>query len=865
MSYNKGKQASITVYLTLILLLVVSILCTVVESARIKGARGIGRSALTASVDSLYSLYQRELYDSYRIFGYNLNSESGKTIEEQIIEGISTYMEETLKGVELDSLEVSNIAMLTDYSGELFLNQVLSFMKYSAPGNVIKEVLEKFNLYESSEDTSDVMEKKLETQESLGELSKDMLKLMSQVEGIDTDENGVRVTKAGAIKVKNTFAKRIVAEAPSMNALGINKEIVYNSLSNKYFNLSSVLQNSIGYCDKAIVCNNAIESLEKQKEALEKERSELETAIASQSKEPETDDSKTKGGTQEGGDSQDEEDSSTSESAEEIRLKEVEAAISSVSSSIRDETKSLDQNITSLKDNKEDIRDVIVGTVTRITDALNTITSIEGKSKEISKEVDGYEEVVEGKKEVIGEELYNEFQEDIVEMKEYLGMQDNSDSLSASSAVSMRPTLIENKSILDSIYSTSSYTITKESESLEEYKKVLQSNKRLLSGYQVSTLRFDYSTLVIEPEVESPVDHILSLFTEGILSLVVEDMDSISKGSIKEENLPSLLASIKAEESEADCESILEGCKDNQYNSDITNTFAVDNSVANDLVEQLLLNQYQMDFFDEYTQSDKEELDDKKQLDDNSKLNAKSVSDGKQTSNEMREGEKQGDTLQYELEYIISGHNTDKENLSSIATKLIFLRTMMNFIYIFTDKEKNTSAYATAAALVGFTCLAPLVTLIKVVILFVWAMLEAVVDTYALLDGRSVPLFKSKTTFKVTYKDLLTMSKSNIAGLASKYPKDQEKIGDFTYSNYLRLFLIMNGTKKNCYRSMDVIQMNMQKELGSGFYLSNCIFGMEVLAYMKLPEKFITFPFIKQILGETEGYYSFKVRDIDAY
>ena len=858
MSYNKGRKASITVYLTIILLLVVSILCTVVESARIKGARGGGKSALTASVDSFYSLYQRELYDSYRIFGYNLNGEPGETTEEQIIKEISTYMEENLRGVEMDSLEVSNIAMLTDYDGGIFLNQVLAFMKYSAPGDVIKEVLEKFNLYESSEDTSEIMEKKLETQESLGELSKDMLKLMSQVEGIDTDENGVRVTKAGAIKVKNTFAKRIVAEAPSMNALGINKEIVYNTLSNKYFNISSVLQSSIGYCDKAVVCNKTIESLEKQKEELEEERSKLEAVIASQSKEQEADDSKAEGDTQEGGDSQGEGES-TSESAEEIRLKEVKAAISSVSSSIRDETKSLDQYITSLKDNKEDIRDAIVSTETRIADALNTITRIEGKSKEISKEVDGYKEVVEGKKEEISEELYNEFQEEIVEMKEYLGMQDNSDSLSASSAVSMRPTLIKNKSILESIYSTSSYAITKESESLEEYKKVLQSNKQLLFGYQVSTLRFDYSTLVIEPEVESPVDHILSLFTEGILSLVVEDIDLISDGRIKEKNLPSLLASIKVEEPESDCESILEGCKDNQYNSDIKNMFAVDNSVANDLVEQLLLNQYQMDFFGEYTQGDKE------QTGDNNKLNEKSASSGIDKTNELKESENEANTLQYELEYIISGHNTDKENLSSVATKLILMRTLMNFIYVYTDKEKNTSAYASAAALVGFTCLAPLVALIKVVILLVWAMLEALVDTYALLEGRSVPLFKSKTTFKVTYKDLLTMSKSNIAGLASKYPKDQGNIGDFIYSNYLRLFLIMNGTKKNCYRSMDIIQMNMQKELGSGFYLSNCVFGMEVLAYLKLPEKFITFPFIKTVLGETKGYYLFKVKDIEAY
>lgn len=852
MTYNKEKQASITVYLTLILLLVVAILCTVVESARINGARGIGKSALTASVDSFYSLYQRELYDAYRIFGYNLNGESGKTAQEQIIEEISTYMEDNLKGIELDTMEVSNIAMLTDYEGEIFLNQVLSFMKYSAPGEVIKEVLEKLNLYESSEDTSEVMEKKLATQESLGELSKDMLKLMSQVEGVDTDENGVRVTKAGTIKVKNTFAKRIVAKAPSMQALGINKEIIYNSLSNKYFNISLALQNSIEYCDKAVASNKEIERLKKQKEKLEKEKSELEETIANQSKQSKKEDP-------EDGNTKDEEGASSSETAEEKQLKEVEAALTTVSASIQEENKSRDKYITLLKDIREDICDASINTGLRIEDALNTISRIEGKSKEIAKEVDGYEEVVEGKKDKIGEELYKEFQEDIVDMKEYIGMQDNSNSLSTSSVISMRPTLIENEKILGEIYTKSSYSITKESESLEGWKKVLQSNKDLLVGYQVSTLRFDYSTLVIEPEIDSPVDHIYSLFTDGILSLVVDDINSISDGSIKGENLPSLLASVEPEESGADCESILEGCKDNQYNSDITNSFALDNSFVNDLVEQLLLNQYQMDFFNEFTQCDTQKAD------NNSKLNEENAANSKETSSETKAGDVQAKTLQYELEYIISGHKTDKENLGSVATKLILLRTLMNFVYVYTDKEKNATAYATAAALVGFTCLAPLVTLIKTVILFVWAMVEALVDTYALLDGRSVPLFKSKSTFKVTYNDLISMSKKNIAGLASKYPKDQGKIGEFTYSNYLRLFLIMNGTRKNCYRSMDIIQMNMQKVLGDGFYLSNCIFGMEVQAYMKLPEQFITFPFMKRILGETEGYYSFRVRAIDAY
>ncbi len=796
------------------------------ESARIYGAKGIGRSALTMGVDSVYSLYQRELYDTYRLFGYNLSDRADKTIEEQIIESIKTYMEDELQGIKLDSMRIDNVAMLTDYNGELFLNEVLSFMKYSAPEEIIKSVLERWKLYESSEDTSEVMKKKLETQESLGELSKDMLKLMTQVEGINTDGDGICVTKGGSIEVKNIFAKRIIAKTASRDTVGINKEIVYSSLASKYYNIASVIENDIKCSDKVIACNEAIEELQKEKNRLEEKKSLEGQEIAQENLE-----------------------------SEEVSTEELEKSISHVSQQIQEEEMTRDKYVADLKKSKEYRDEVIITTSKKIEDSLITIAKIEDKSKEISQDINSYEKILEGKREVLNEDTYKEFEEELVEMKEYVGMQENSNSLSASSAIAMRPILIKNKDILEVVYSTNIYSINSESEVMKEWKRRLQSCKNVLTGYQVSNLKFDYSTLVIKADVESPVNHIWSLFTEGILSLVMEDSNAISQGSLEMENLPSVIGSIQTNGKEKDCESILESCKDNQYSSDITNMFVVDNSTINDLVERLLLNQYQMDFFKEYTQQEKESLQNNKESKENE--------NNEDESNENNS--KKNAELQYELEYIISGHKTDKENLSSVATKIVLIRTLMNFVYVYTDKGMNASAYATATALVGFSCLMPLIKLVKAVILLVWAMAEALVDTYALLEGRYVPFIKSKETFKVSYNHLITMSKDKIAQLASKYSKDNGGIETFAYGDYLRLFLILNGTKKNCYRSMDMIQMNMQKVLGLRFCLSDCLFGMEVLAYMKLPEQFITFPFMKRVLGETEGYYSFEIKNIDAY
>lgn len=854
---KKVEQGSITVFLTLILLLVISLVCTVIESARIQSSRSLGQSYMTAGVESVFSSYQRELFDQYKIFAYQLDTTQGETSPDKIGSELSQYIGKALEynnvdvfdlyNLQLDSTQVNNTTMLTDYDGKLFLNQVLAYMKYSAPTELVKELCEKWNLYESTEKTSTVMKKRLQTQESLAELSKDMLKLMEQVEGIDTNENGVRTTKSGTIKVKSSYAKRVITESPRKEVVGINKELVYVSLKQNYYNISSEIDNCINLMKNAIACNEMIEKLEKEKESLEQEKSTLEIEIANQAAaaEDNSESAEDKGEL----DSKGEETKENTTSPEQQRLSEVESAITNIVDQIDKEEDDRNTYIRNCNEIKDKVVKACSSTVDMIDQSLVTINKIDKKRVDLTKTVEGYEEVLIENSESIGEETYKEFQDDLAEMKSYIGIQEENEDLSAACAVEMRGQLQVNKSILEQISTSSVGNINEDIPQLMTWKSIFESQKSHLVNYTVANLQFDYKSLVIQEDVKSPADSMTELLENGILNLVIEDTNKISSAEIAQNELPSTLERIESDK-DADCTSLLRDCKGNEYNSDIANTFNTDTSVVNELVQSLLLNQYQMDYFSNYVDvtSEEENKDNEKEADKNTKT------------------EKSDSTkLIYEQEYMLAGKDSDKANLTNVASRIILLRTIINCVYVFSDKQKNASAYATAAALVGFTCLAPLVTLMKFVILFTWAMEEAIVDTYALLDGRSVPFFKTKSSFKVSYNDLLTLSRTKIKQLASKYSEDTHELGCFSYQHYLRIFLMLNGIKKNCYRTMDVIQINMQQQLGKQFFLSNCMYGMEVNATFTIPEKFVAFPFIKEIIGQTKGSYSFNVKTSSAY
>lgn len=123
------KSGQITVFLSLALLCIFSLMCGLIESARTAGARCYLKLAADSAMDSVFSEYHREVWDQYRLFLL----ESGDTEELQTVwkEYMGPYMDTSgWYSMEVESADAIQKVFITDDGGEHLNQEILDYMKF---------------------------------------------------------------------------------------------------------------------------------------------------------------------------------------------------------------------------------------------------------------------------------------------------------------------------------------------------------------------------------------------------------------------------------------------------------------------------------------------------------------------------------------------------------------------------------------------------------------------------------------------------------------------------------------------------------------------------------------------------------------
>jgi hypothetical protein len=123
------RNGSVTVFLAMVFLLISALLCALVESARTAGARFYLRTMADSAIDSVFSEYNRKLWDSYRLI--LLESRN----EEKTVESMNGYMKPYVKNcgwyaMAEPSSEITEKTYITDDGGVWFEQEVKDYMKY---------------------------------------------------------------------------------------------------------------------------------------------------------------------------------------------------------------------------------------------------------------------------------------------------------------------------------------------------------------------------------------------------------------------------------------------------------------------------------------------------------------------------------------------------------------------------------------------------------------------------------------------------------------------------------------------------------------------------------------------------------------
>lgn len=186
-------------------------------------------------------------------------------------------------------------------------------------------------------------------------------------------------------------------------------------------------------------------------------------------------------------------------------------------------------------------------------------------------------------------------------------------------------------------------------------------------------------------------------------------------------------------------------------------------------------------------------------------------------SNAVTKQEGGGQALAYEVEYIIGGHDNDKENLQETLMRIALIRLPFNYAYLMGDEGKKDAALVAAGIISVITGTELAIEAEQEIILAVWALAETIADVNCLLEGGAVPLLKDAGTWQTT----LTQVGDFSVGLKA------EETG-LTYEAYLGILLATGGDwDLNYYRMLDLMELNIQHTYPE-FEIENLIYAIEV-------------------------------------
>lgn len=159
--------------------------------------------------------------------------------------------------------------------------------------------------------------------------------------------------------------------------------------------------------------------------------------------------------------------------------------------------------------------------------------------------------------------------------------------------------------------------------------------------------------------------------------------------------------------------------------------------------------------------------------------------------------------LLYELEYLLEGEESDRENLEAVCRKLVNLRMAVNYAYLLTDAGRQAEAEAMALTLCSLVLNPEVTPLVKQAVLLAWAYAESIVDVRALLRDKKVPVVKTADTWQI---QLANVSK---LGTGEEISGEKNFETGLAYADYLKALLLSEKKETLCMRSLDLIEANL--------------------------------------------------------
>lgn len=183
--------------------------------------------------------------------------------------------------------------------------------------------------------------------------------------------------------------------------------------------------------------------------------------------------------------------------------------------------------------------------------------------------------------------------------------------------------------------------------------------------------------------------------------------------------------------------------------------------------------------------------------------------------------------LDYQMEYVVGGKQSDRENLEAVIQQLLLLREGTNYTFLLAHPNLNKKAETLSNLLVGITGNAALIKALKHLILLSWAYGESLVEVRQLLSGQELSLLKTEDDWQVSLSGLLAM-----LGNPAIYDEQKSAQQGLDYEDFLRILLSRLSAETLAMRSLDIIEGELQLDCEK-IHMDHCIEQLTAQVWIK--------------------------------
>lgn len=142
---KKAVKGEVTVFLSLVFVLLLSFVGAVIESASIQTMKNSKRGDMDIAMESVFAEYNQKLLEQYDVFALDAGYEGIAESYDAVLKRLSYY------GAGDIPLDITRIQLLTDQEGRAFLEQAQAYMKVKTGLAYLEEITATSNIWKEQE------------------------------------------------------------------------------------------------------------------------------------------------------------------------------------------------------------------------------------------------------------------------------------------------------------------------------------------------------------------------------------------------------------------------------------------------------------------------------------------------------------------------------------------------------------------------------------------------------------------------------------------------------------------------------------------------------------------------------------------